>query len=160
MMMRKHNDQQTDDSIDLFNTISFLRPVYIVNQLAIWSQCMSEENKFEIGNKAEKLYFSVFDITTNRSHYPIKYRRMADKMQECVLTIHSDVLNANLCKADSQQSRLKRYDLQTNVIAKCNTFESLVKYCMHARLISFATGEEWTRLVRDIKYMTLAWRKT
>lgn len=32
-MMRKHNDQQTDDSIDLFNTISFLRPVYIVNQL-------------------------------------------------------------------------------------------------------------------------------
>lgn len=27
---------------------------------------MSDETKFEIGNKAELLYYSVFDLTTNR----------------------------------------------------------------------------------------------
>ena len=43
---------------------------------------MSDETKFEIGNKAELLYYSVFDLTTNRQHYPVKFRRLADKLQE------------------------------------------------------------------------------
>ena len=37
---------------------------------------MSEEIKFEIGNKAEQLLFSVFDITTNRNHYIVRFRRL------------------------------------------------------------------------------------
>ena len=32
---------------------------------------MSDETKFEIGNKAELLYYSIFDLTTNRQHYPL-----------------------------------------------------------------------------------------
>lgn len=43
---------------------------------------MSDETKFEIGNKAEQLYYSVFDLTTNRQHYPVKFRRLADKLGE------------------------------------------------------------------------------
>ena len=118
------------------------------------------ETKFEIGNKAEKLYFSVFDLTTNRNHYPVKFRRMADKLQECALEIFSDVMDANSFKTDSIQHKTKRYDLQTSAITKCNKFLSLTKYSLHAHLISFATSEEWTNLVHDIKYMSLAWRKT
>lgn len=49
---------------------------------------MSDELKFEIGNKTEQLLFSVFDITTNRKHYPVKFRRLSDKLQEYVLDIH------------------------------------------------------------------------
>lgn len=45
---------------------------------------MSDEIKFEIGNKAEQLVFNVFDITTNRNHYPVKFRRLSDKLQELV----------------------------------------------------------------------------
>ena len=121
---------------------------------------MSDERKFEIGEKSEQLYFKVFDLTTNRQHYPVKFRRMADKMQEYALEIHSDILDANSYTSGSPTHKQKRYDLQTCAITKCNKFLSLTKYCLHANLISFATCEEWTSLVHDIKYMTLAWRKT
>ncbi len=121
---------------------------------------MSDERKFEIGEKAEQLYFKVFDLTTNRQHYPVKFCRMADRLQEYALDIHSDILDANSYTSGSMVHKQKRYDLQTNAIIKCNKLLSLTKYCLHARLISYATSEEWTNLVHDIKYMTLAWRKT
>ena len=117
------------------------------------------ELKFEIGNKAEQLYFSVFDITTNRSHYPVKFRRLADRLQEYALDIHSDLLDANAYKHDTLQHTTRRYDLQTSAITKCNKFISLVKYSLNSRLISVATAEKWTGLVHDIKFMTLAWRR-
>ena len=120
---------------------------------------MSSELNFEIGNKAEKLYFSVFDITTNRKHYPVKFRRLADKLQEIALDIYSDVLDANSIKVGSQYQN-KRYELQTSAITKCNKMASLIKYSLHAELISTATSEAWINLIHDIKYMTLAWRKS
>lgn len=117
------------------------------------------ELKFEIGNKAEQLYFSVFDITTNRNHYPVKFRRLSDRLQECALDIYSDLLDANAFKADTVAHNIKRKDLQTGAIAKCNKFLSLVKYSLHAKLVSCATAEKWTDLAHDIKFMTLAWRR-
>ena len=120
---------------------------------------MAEEVRFEIGNKAEQLYFSVFDITTNRKHYPVKFRRLADNLQAYALDIHSGVLNANSIKTDTPQRRIRKYDLQTQAIADCNKFLSLIKYSLHAGLISFATSELWTGLVHDIKFMTIAWRR-
>lgn len=116
--------------------------------------------RFEIGNKAETLLFKVFDATTCRDKYPVRYRRLADRLQECVLDIHSDVLDANAYKLDTPTHKARRYDLQTSAITRCNKFLSLVKYSFHANLISSATSEEWTSLVHDIKYMVLAWRKS
>ena len=106
---------------------------------------MSDETKFEIGNKAEQLYYSVFDLTTNRQHYPVKFRRLADKLQEYALDIHSDVLDANAYPTDSYEHKQKRWNLQTSAITKCN---------------KFLTSEKWVALAHDIKFMTLRWRKT
>lgn len=112
-------------------------------------------SQFELGNKAESLYFNVFDITTNRDHYPVRHRRLADRLQDYVLSIHSDLLDANALRPGDPD----RYKYQTRVISTCTKFLSLTKYSLHARLISFATSEKWTALAHDIKYMTLAWRK-
>lgn len=120
---------------------------------------MSEEVKFDIGDKAEALYFTVLDITTNRKHYPTKFRRVADKLQELALNIYSDVIDANSFRIDSPTQRQKRFDFQTSAITNCNKFLSLNKYSLHAQLISAATSESWTNLAHDVKYMTLAWRK-
>lgn len=120
---------------------------------------MSEEQTFEIGDKAEKLYFEVFDLTTNRNSYPVKFRRLADRLQEYALDVYSDVMNANSFKTDSIQHRQSRYDFQTSVVTKCNKILSLTKYSLHTHLISAATSEKWSKLAKDIKYMTLAWRK-
>ena len=118
------------------------------------------EITFEIAVKSETLYFSVFDITTNRSRYPVKFQRLATRLQEYALDIHSDILDANAYRADTPQHRAKRFELQTSAITKCNKLMSLIKYSLHAQLISYATSEAWTATVHDIKNMTLAWRKT
>lgn len=120
---------------------------------------MSEETKFLIGEKAEILYTEVFDLTTNRQHYPVKFRRLADKLQEYVLDIHSDIMDANSYPTDTSNHKQKRYDLQTSAITKCNKLASLVKYSLHAHLISFSTSEKLITLMHDVKFMALAWRK-
>ncbi len=120
---------------------------------------MAEEVRFKLADKAENLYFDVFNITTNRDHYPVKYRRMADKLQEYALDIYNDIMDANSFISDTPQHKVKRFDLQTSAITKCNKFLSLVKYSVHAKLISFAKSEEWTKKAHDIKNMALAWRK-
>lgn len=120
---------------------------------------MSEEHKFLIGEKSEILYTDVFDLTTNRQHYPVKFRRLADKLQEYALDIHSDIMDANSFSLDTPSHKQKRYELQTSAITKCNKLASLVKYSLHAHLISFATSERLIGLVHDVKFMALAWRK-
>lgn len=118
------------------------------------------EQKFEIAEKSEALYFSVFDITTNRDHYPVRYQRLSKRLQDYALDIHEDVLDANAYRADSPAHKAKRYELQTKAITDCNKFLSLAKYSLHARLISYATSELWTELAHSIKNMALAWRKS
>lgn len=102
---------------------------------------------------------NIFDLTTNRTHYPVKFRRLADKLQEYALDIHSDVLDANSYPTDSLNYKQKRYDLQTSAITKCNKLASLIKYSLHTHLISFSTSETWIDLIHDIKSMTISWRK-
>ena len=49
---------------------------------------MSDELKFEIGNKTEQLLFSVFDITTNCKYYPVKFRN-----EEIGVKVMNDIIN-------------------------------------------------------------------
>ena len=75
------------------------------------------------------------------------------------MDIHSDILDANAYRSDTPQHKAKRFELQTSAITKCNKLASLVKYSLHANLISYATSETWIGLIHDVKNMTLAWRK-
>ena len=118
------------------------------------------EQSFELAKKSEELYFSVFDITTNRDHYPVRHQRLSARLQDYALDIHSDILDANAYRGDSPAQKMKRYEFQTKAITDCNKLMSLVKYSLHAHLISYATSELWTELVHSIKNMTLAWRKS
>lgn len=117
------------------------------------------EAKFELADKAEALYFSIFDITTNRKHYPVKFQRLSTRLQDYALDIHGNILDANSYRTDIPEQKAKRIEYQTNVITTCNKVLSLVKYSLNAHLISFATSEKWVSLTHDIKNITLAWRK-
>ena len=59
---------------------------------------MPDYEKFEIGNKAEKLMFLILDATTNRKNYPVKFRRVSDSLQSCAINTVSCILNANNIK--------------------------------------------------------------
>ena len=118
------------------------------------------EQIFEIGVKAEALYFDVFDKTTSRDHYPVRFRRLSDRLQDCALNIYCNTVDANAARTDTQRGRELAYTLKTAVISDCNKLLSLTKYSMHRKLISEAAGEEWTKKIHDVKFMTLAWRKS
>lgn len=122
---------------------------------------MGSPGKFEIGDKAEKLLFSVFDLTTNRKSYPVKYRRLADFLQMTCLNIASAINKANLAKQSGAPDwRERRVVLQTTALGELENFQLVAKYSLHAGLISAATAELWSGMAHDIKYMTLAWRKS
>lgn len=113
---------------------------------------------FVIGDKSKELLTKVFDLTTSRNHYPVKFRRLSDRLQEYALNIHANVVDANSIKADTQNRKENRYDIQTSAISNCDKFMALVEYSLHSNLLSGKTSEELTRLAMDVKYMTLSWR--
>ena len=116
------------------------------------------EKRFLIGDKACELMTSVLDITTSKSHYPVRFRRLSDRLQECAIDIYCFSEDANGVKTDTQKRVEARYDLQTKVISCCNKFQKLAEYSLHAKLIGGTTCDKWSSLATDIKYMTLAAR--
>lgn len=120
---------------------------------------MSDDNRFLIGDKAEKLYFDILDKTTNRKKYPVKFRRVADKLQEVSINIYTSVVGANEITPNSESRKQYRFDFQTEAVASCKILNSLIKYCLHSKLISSATAEKWSNAATEVKKMTLAWRK-
>lgn len=86
------------------------------------------EQSFELAKKSEELYFSIFDITTNRDHYPVRHQRLSARLQDYALDIHGDILDANAYRADTPAQKMKRYEFQTKAITDCNKLMSLVKY--------------------------------
>lgn len=120
----------------------------------------NKENRFLIGAKAEDLLSAVFDITTSKKHTPVRFVRLAHRLEDYVLNIHSGVLSANNLRIDILSQKQKRYDLQTDVISDCDKAESLVNYICRKQLISNAVCESIVGLLCDIRNMTLSWRKT
>lgn len=121
---------------------------------------MPDYEKFEIGNKAEKLMFLILDATTNRKNYPVKFRRVSDSLQSCAINTVSCILNANNIKQTLPEWKRRRAELQTAAVSEIDKLLLFTKYSLHAKLISSATAETWTSLAHDLKYMTLAWRKS
>ena len=121
---------------------------------------MGEPEKFEIVDKAEKLMYHVLDMTTNRKNYPVKYRRVADHLQLFGINLVSYIVSANTIWSSTAESKRRKAELQTQAIAELDKFLLLAKYSLHANLISAATAEKWTALAHDVKYMTIAWRKS
>lgn len=121
---------------------------------------MSSNNKndeeFKIGKKAETLIAYTFDVTTNRKKYPVKFRRLVDRMQLYALDIFDYVMDANECDIYTELPERRR--LQTKAINTCNRIMVLINYCLSKNLISAATCEEWTEHVCNVKYMTISWR--
>ena len=116
------------------------------------------ESKFSIGDKSKTLLTQVLDFTTDRRKFPVKFRNLIDAIQKCALSIHCDALSANGITTNTQKRKDDRYDLQTSVVSNCEILLSLIEISLRKGLISAATGETWSGLTTDIKYMTLAWR--
>lgn len=104
--------------------------------------------------------FHVLDTTTGRKNYPVKFRRVADSLQLFSINVVSYIVSANTIRSTTSEGKRRKAELQTDAISELDKLLSLTKYSLHASLISAAVAEKWAALAHDVKYMTIAWRKS
>ena len=108
--------------------------------------------------KAKELAIHTFRITSNCNRYPKKYRfSLVDKMQNKSLEIYEALFEAN--RADLTLLRKERVVLQSKAINYCDELLFYIELSMELGVISITSVEYWTKMVTDVKYMVLAWRK-
>lgn len=115
------------------------------------------EKELEVIQKAKKLAEHTLRITSNCNKYPKKFRfSLVDKMQNKSLEIYEHLHEAN--RTDLRDYKRDRLELQTKVITKCDELMFFIELSHTLNLISEKSMEYWSKMVSDIKHMTIAWR--
>lgn len=108
--------------------------------------------------KAKELIKHTIKLTSNCKKFPKKYRfTLCDRMQNKAMTIYEFLLEANRTPLSCKSTR---YELQTKAIWNCDELLTYIELCVDLNIIESSSAEYWSKLVCDIKYMTIKWRKT
>ena len=106
--------------------------------------------------KAKELVIHTVKITSNCNKFPKKYRfTLCDRMQNKAMSIYELLLEANRTLLSN---KVTRSELQTKAIMNCDQLLFYIEMCMELDIIAANSAEYWSKLVTDIKYMTLKWR--
>ena len=107
--------------------------------------------------KAKDLAEHTLRITSNCNRYPKKYRfSLVDKMQIKSLDIYESLMEAN--RTDIKIYKRERNELQTNAITYCDELIFYIELSFKLNIINVKSMEYWSKMVSDIKHMTIAWR--
>jgi hypothetical protein len=118
---------------------------------------VDNKKDLEVIVKAKELAEHTFRLTSNCNRYPKKYRfSLVDRMQNKSLSIYETLFEAN--RIDLQNKK-ERYELQTKVINYCDELNFYIELSMNLTIINATSVAYWSKLVSDIKFMTIAWRK-
>ena len=119
---------------------------------------MADNKELLVILKAMELAEHTLTITSNINHYPKKYRySLVDRMQLKSLDIYENLHEAN--RTDLRTNKSHRQELQTKAITYCDQMLFYIELSCKKQFISNKSMEYWSKMVRDIKYMTIAWRK-
>ena len=78
-------------------------------------------------------------------------------IRETALGIVTNIQTANDCRFDTEyEKRLKHID---EVLRGCNLMLQLIEISLELGYISIKRCQHWTKMVTDVKYMTLSWKK-
>lgn len=117
---------------------------------------MAEET-FKTVLKAQALAEHTFRVTSNCNRYPKKYRfSLVDKMQSRSLEIYECIMEAN--RTDLRYFKRERSELQTRAITYCDQLDFYIELSHKLGIINEKSMEYWSKMVTDVKYMTIAWR--
>lgn len=81
----------------------------------------------------------------------------AKTIRETAVLILRNIHAANDCNFQTEYDR--RLDLIHAALQDCNLILKLVEISQSLGYISMKRMEHWTKLITDVKYMTLAWKK-
>lgn len=116
------------------------------------------DNKLIVINKAIDLFDYTLTKTSNRKKFPAKYRIIVERMQNISIDIYKCLFEANRKRLYIPEEKVKRNSLQTDAITYCDELNMFIETMMNHRLISARHCEEWSDKVKDVKYLTIAWR--
>lgn len=115
-----------------------------------------ENNELKVIIKSKDLAVHTIKITSNCNKFPKKYRfTLCDRMQNKSMNIYELLLEANRTHLSNLSLR---NDLQTKVILNCDELLFYIEMCLQLQIIQPNSAEYWSKLVFDIKFMTIKWR--
>ena len=115
------------------------------------------ENELKVILKAKDLCEHTLRITSNCNRYPKKFRfSLVDKMQVKALEIYEYLYEAN--RTDLKDYARERSELQTKAITHCDELLFYIELSHKLNIINVQSMEYWSKMVTDIKHMSIAWR--
>ena len=115
------------------------------------------ENDLKVIVKANELAVHSFKLTSNCNRYPKKYRHsLADRIQIKSLDIHDTLLEAN--RINNVTHKRQRCEAITRAITLCDELLFYIELSMSLDLLKDNSAAYWSKLVQDVKYMSIAWR--
>ena len=115
-----------------------------------------ENNDLRVVIKAKELTVHTIRFTSNCNKFPKKYRfTLCDRMQNKAMTIYELLLEANRTHLST---KFVRSELQSKAILMCDELLFYIELCLQLSIIESRSAEYWSKLVSDIKFMTIAWR--
>ena len=109
--------------------------------------------------KAKDLAVHSFRLTSNCNRYPKKYRHsLVDRIQIKSLDVYDTLLEAN--RIDNTTRKQDRCERITRAITFCDELLFYIELSMMLELLNDKSAEYWSKMVTDVKYLALAWRKS
>lgn len=115
------------------------------------------ETDLKVIVKAKELAVHTFKLTSNCNRYPKKYRHsLVDRMQIKSLDIYDALFEAN--RINNVANKRERCEMITKAITLCDEMLFYIELSMSLSLLADNSSEYWSKIVRDVKYMAIAWR--
>ena len=115
------------------------------------------DNDLKVIVKAKDLAVHSFKLTSNCNRYPKKYRHsLVDRIQIKSLDIYETLLEAN--RINNVSHRRERCEMITRAVTICDEMLFYIELSMMLQLLTDKSAEYWSQMVRDVKYMSIAWR--
>ena len=115
------------------------------------------ETELKVIVKAKELAIHSFKLTSNINRYPKKYRHsLVDRIQIKSLEIYEKLLEAN--RTNSVSNKNLRCETITRAITLCDELLFYIEISMNLNLLTDGSAAYWSKLVSDVKYMSIAWR--
>ena len=107
--------------------------------------------------KAKELAAHSFRLTSNSNRYPKKYRHsLVDRIQLKSLDLYELLLEAN--RTSNVTRKRERCETITKAITVCDQLLFYIELSMNLDLLNDKSAEYWSKMVLDVKYMSIAWR--
>ena len=118
---------------------------------------MGDNRELQVILKAKELAKHTLVVTSNARRYPKKYRfSLVDKMQNKSMEIYEALYEAN--RTDIKNFKRERLEKQTQAITYCDELLFYIELSHEINIINSQSMEYWSKMVSDIKHMTIAWR--